>query len=61
MSESIEYSGEVTVRFTCGECGQALDTGQATDRYGDVTVNVCPCVACVEKARDEGREEAEDE
>jgi len=57
MSEDIEVTTEVTLQFSCGECGQAVDTDQKEDRRGDITINVDPCVTCVEKAREEGREE----
>jgi hypothetical protein len=57
LSEDIAYSGEITLEFTCGECGQAVDTNQTKGRWDDITINVDPCTTCVEKAREEGREE----
>jgi hypothetical protein len=56
VSEDIKFVGEVTVEFTCDECGQALDTSQRTGRWDEVTVLVEPCHTCVEAARaEEGR------
>jgi len=57
MAEEIKYEGELTLQFTCDECGQAVDTAQKTDRYGDITIHVEPCATCVQTARDEGYEE----
>jgi transcription initiation factor IIE alpha subunit len=60
MSEDIEVQTTVTLQFTCGECGQALDTSQKTSNYSDdITVHVDPCSTCVQKAKDEGYEEGQ--
>ena len=57
----IEHKADITIDIeaVCNECGSDLDiTSSGTQRNGDPKLFIEPCQKCLEKAREEERENA---
>lgn len=61
MEADVSKDISIEVEAVCEECGASLSIEESRRGNADIDIEVTPCEACLEQAKQEGREEAREE